>query len=67
MKKIPFFLLMVLLFSVWLGCASVGKDFDSEKTRQNQVLNDLREKLNTFRTMLEEISNGIGIIKVNWL
>ena len=33
MKKNPFFLLMVLLLSVWLGCASVGKDFNSEKVK----------------------------------
>ena len=33
MKKIPLFLLMALLFSVWLGCASVGKDFDCEEVK----------------------------------
>ena len=44
MKKIPFFLLMVLLFSVWLGCASVGKDFDSEKVKD--IKNNITTQLN---------------------
>ena len=43
MKKSLFFLLMALLFSVWLGCASVGKDFDSEKVKdiKNNIISDL--------------------------
>ena len=44
MKKIPFFLLMVLLVSVWLGCASVGKDFDSEKVKD--IKNNITTQLN---------------------
>ena len=44
MKKIPFFLLMVLLLSVWLGCASVGKDFDSEKVKD--IKNNITTQLN---------------------
>ena len=44
MKKIPFFLLMVLLVSVWLGCASVGKHFDSEKVKD--IKNNITTQLN---------------------
>ena len=44
MKKIPFFLLMVLLLSAWLGCASVGKDFDSEKVKD--IKNNITTQLN---------------------
>ena len=44
MKKISFFLLMVLLLSVWLGCASVGKDFDSEKVKD--IKNNITTQLN---------------------
>ena len=44
MKKIPFFLLMVLLLSVSLGCASVGKDFDSEKVKD--IKNNITTQLN---------------------
>ena len=44
MKKIPFFLLMVLLVSVWLGCASVGKDFDSEKVKD--IKNNITTQIN---------------------
>ena len=44
MKKIPFFLLMVLLVSVWLGCASVGKDFDSAKVKD--IKNNITTQLN---------------------
>ena len=44
MKKISFFLSMVLLFSVWLGCASVGKDFDSEKVKD--IKNNITTQLN---------------------
>ena len=44
MKKIPFFLLMVLLVLVWLGCASVGKDFDSEKVKD--IKNNITTQLN---------------------
>ncbi len=44
MKKIPFFLLMVLLLSVWLGCASVGKDFDSGKVKD--IKNNITTQLN---------------------
>ena len=28
-----YFLLAVLLFQMWLGCASVGMDFDGEKVK----------------------------------
>ena len=44
MKKIPFFLLMVLLVSVWLGCASVGKDFNSEKVKD--IKNNITTQIN---------------------
>jgi hypothetical protein len=38
-----YFLLAVLLFPLWLGCASVGKDFDSEKVKniKNNVTTQL--------------------------
>ena len=43
MKKIPFFLLVILLLSVWLGCASVGNDFNSEKVKdiENNITTQL--------------------------
>ena len=44
MKKITFFFLMVLLLSVWLGCASVGKDFNSEKVKD--IKNNITTQLN---------------------
>ena len=44
MKKISFILLMVLLLSVWLGCASVGKDFNSEKVKD--IKNNITTQLN---------------------
>ena len=44
MKKIPFFLLMFLLFSVWIGCASTGKNFDSEKVKD--IKNNITTQLN---------------------
>ena len=44
MKKNYFFLLMVLLLSVCLGCASVGKDFDSEKVKD--IKNNITTQLN---------------------
>ena len=44
MKKISFILLMVLLLSVWLGCASVGKDFDGEKVKD--IKNNITTQLN---------------------
>ena len=40
---------MVLLLSVWLGCASVGKDFNSEKVKDienNISINDQEFKNN---------------------
>ena len=47
MKKISFFLSMVLLFSVWLGCASVGKDFDSEKVK------DIKNNITTQLSIID--------------
>ena len=44
MKKFYFILLMVLLLSVWLGCASVGKDFNSEKVKD--IKNNITTQLN---------------------
>ena len=44
MKKISFILLMVLLLSVWLGCVSVGKDFNSEKVKD--ITNNITTQLN---------------------
>ena len=44
MKKISFIPLMVLLLSVWLGCASVGKDFNSEKVKD--IKNNITTQLN---------------------
>ncbi len=43
MKKIPFLLMAVLLFPVWLGCASVGKEFNSEKVKD--IKNDVTTQL----------------------
>ena len=44
MKKISFIPLMVLLLSVWLGRASVGKDFNSEKVKD--IKNNITTQLN---------------------
>ena len=63
MKKIPFFLLMVLLLSVWLGCASVGKDFDSEKVKdiKNNITTQI-EILDWFGVPLKEgTENGYAM------
>ena len=43
MKRTLYLLLTVLLFPLWLGCASVGKDFDSEKVKD--IKNDVTTQL----------------------
>ena len=43
MKKINICLLTILIFPFWMGCASVGKDFESEKVKniKNNVTTQL--------------------------
>ena len=55
MKKISIFLLMILVFPFWMGCASVGKDFDSKKVKsiENNVTTQL-EILDWFGVPLKE-------------
>ena len=43
MKQIIFFLLTVLVFPFWVGCASVGKKFDSKKVEN--IENNLTTQL----------------------
>ena len=43
MKRTLYLLITVLLFPLWLGCASVGKDFDSEKVKN--IKNDVTTQL----------------------
>ena len=33
MRQISIFLLTILVFLFWMGCASVGKDFDNNKVK----------------------------------
>ena len=43
MKQISIFLLTILVFPFWMGCASVGKHFDSKKVKniENNVTTQL--------------------------
>ena len=43
MKRTLYLLLTVLLFPFWLGCASVGKDFESEQVKN--IKNDVTTQL----------------------
>ena len=43
MKRTLYLLLTVLLLPLWLGCAAVGKDFDSEKVKE--IKNDVTTQL----------------------
>ena len=55
MKKISIFLLTILIFPFWMGCASVGKDFDSKNVKniENNVTTQL-EILKWFGVPLKE-------------
>lgn len=55
MKNILYFGLAVLLFSLFTGCASVGKDFDSKKVKdiKNNVTTQL-EILDWFGAPFKE-------------
>ena len=43
MKQIKIFLVAILLITFWVGCASVGKNFDSKKVKniENNVTTQL--------------------------
>ena len=43
MKKISIFLMTILVFPFWIGCASVGKNFDSKKVKsiENNITTQL--------------------------
>ena len=63
MKKIIIFLLTILIFPFWMGCASVGKDFDSKKVKsiENNVTTQL-EILDWFGVPLKEgTENGYAM------
>ena len=55
MKKIKKFLLTILVISFWMGCASVGKNFNSKKVKniENNVTTQL-EILNWFGVPFKE-------------
>ena len=55
MKKFSILLLTILLFPSWMGCASVGKDFDIKKVKdiENNVTTQL-EILDWFGVPLKE-------------
>ena len=55
MKKINICLLTILIFPFWMGCASVGKDFDSKNVKniENNVTTQL-EILDWFGVPLKE-------------
>ena len=55
MKQISIFLLTILVFPFWMGCASVGKKFDSKRVKniENNVTTQL-EILDWFGVPLKE-------------
>ena len=55
MKKISIFLITILVFPFWMGCASVGKEFNSKKVKniENNVTTQL-EILDWFGVPLKE-------------
>ena len=55
MKKINICLLTIFIFPFWMGCASVGKDFDSKNVKniENNVTTQL-EILDWFGVPLKE-------------
>ncbi len=61
MKRFYIFIFLVLVFPLWVGCASVGKDFDSEKVKEikNHVTTQL-EILDWFGVPFKEgTENGL--------
>ena len=55
MKKNSICLLAIVIFPFWMGCASVGKDFDSKKVKsiENNVTTQI-EILDWFGVPLKE-------------
>ena len=63
MKKISIFLLAILIFPFWIGCASVGKHFDSKKVKniENNVTTQM-EILEWFGVPFKEgTENGYAM------
>ena len=52
MKKISIFLLTILVFPFWVGCASVGKEFNSKKVKN--IENNVDEFLDSLEKQVQK-------------
>ena len=52
MKKISIFLMTILVFPFWIGCASVGKNFDSKKVKS--IENNITTQLEILQWLIQQ-------------